>query len=305
MADEEINYVKEVMGSNLNLSFIGVMAFLMLVVNFLGFLPLLLAGEIGALFIAQHPRVQLIIRARQQKHKQLEVEDLEADIITALPPNYQADFQSVRRLCEEIERRSGELGDDLGGAGANVMLSGIVEKLSAFRYDYARMLRAHHLLSARNYQNIGASVGAEISRAEKAVAQETAPQVRQALMQNLNVLRQRLARVRKLDELVRLLEARLQVIRNSLGLIQDEVYSFTDVAGISGLVDNLLTNLSISDEFRQAYEDVLGAEPNLSEASALGENLLSERTSQAALPPPEAESSSPPPRSREKLRRVK
>ena len=56
---------------------------------------------------------------------------------------------------------------------------------------------------------------------------------------------------------MRLLEARLQVVRNSLSLIQDEVYSFTNVTGISDLVDNLLTNLSISDEFRSTYEDVL------------------------------------------------
>ena len=305
MADEEINYIKEVMGSNLNLSFIGVMAFLMLVVNFWGFLPLLLAGEIGALFIAQHPRVQRLIRARHQKDKQLQVEDVEATIIQALPTHYQVDFQSVRKLCEEIERRSSELGNDLGGAGANVMLSGIVEKLSAFRYDYARMLRAHHLLSARNYRNIEANLGNDITRAEKAVAQETAPQVRQALMQNLNVLRQRLARVRKLDELVRLLEARLQVIRNSLGLIQDEVYTFTNVAGISELVDNLLTNLSISDEFRQAYEDVLGAQASTQGAAVAEENLLGEGDQTLALPPLEAEASGPSPRPRERLRRVK
>jgi hypothetical protein len=304
MADDEINYTKEVLRSDLNLGFIGVMAFLMLAINFWGFLPLLLAGEIGALFIAQHPRIQRLIRSRKNKNQKLEIEEAETIIIRALPVNYQNDFQSVRRLCEEIERRSGELLDEAGQAGTNVMLSGIVEKLSAFRHDYARMLRAHHLLSTRNYRNIQVGLENDIRRAEKAVDQEESQQVRHALVQNLHILKQRLARITKLDELVRLLEVRLQVVRNSLGLIQDEVYTFTDIAGISGLVDHLLTNLSMSDEFRSAYEDVLNAE-----ASALGLDALeaSAPAPEGALPDassePESFRPSPPPR--ERMRRVK
>jgi hypothetical protein len=256
MADDEINYVKEVLRSDLNLGFVGVMAFLMLVINFPGFLALLAAGEIGALFIAQDSRVQRIIRARKNKHQKLETEDSEKTIVLALPPAYQNDFSSVRNLCDEIERRSSELDDK----GSNAMLSAVTEKLSAFRYEYARMLRAHHLLSSRNYSNLQNMLNNEIIRAEKSVDREESEQVRQALVQNLNILKKRLARIQKLGELVRLLEARLQVIRNSLSLIQDEVYTFTNVAGISDLVDNLLTNLSISDEFRSTYEDVLISE---------------------------------------------
>ena|SRR5882672_3063177 len=295
MADEEINYTKEVLASNPNMIFVGIMFFLMLAVNFLGFLPLLLAGEIGALFIAQHTRVQRIIRARKNKDRRIEAEEAETVIVRSLPGNYQSDYHSLRQLCDEIERRSNELGD----ASASGLLSGVIEKLSAFRYDYARMLRAHHLLSTRNYRNIEMGLSGEISRVEKEAARESSPQVRKALEQNLNVLKQRLARVRKLDELVRLLEARLQVIRNSLSLIQDEVYTFTDVAGISGLVDNLLTNLRVSEEFRSAYEDVLSAESGISGADHLlgtGDSLV-----EVEMP----ESGAHPQRSRERFQQTK
>jgi hypothetical protein len=270
MADEDINYTKEVLASDYNLGFVGLMFFLMIVVNFWGFLPLLLAGEIGALFIAQSSRVQRIIRARKNKDKKLEAEEVEATIIKSLPTNYQSDFHSLGRLCEEIERRAGELGD----ASANTLLSGMIEKLSMFRHNYARMLRAHHMLSTRDYRNIEMGLNREIDRVEKSIDDERSTQVRRALEQNLNVLKQRLERVRKLDELVRLLEARLQVTRNSLGLIQDEVYSFTDVAGISSLVDNMLTNLSLSDEFRTAYEDFLNTEEDSASISELEKQLL-------------------------------
>jgi hypothetical protein len=298
MADEEINYVKEVFKSDLNLIFVGVMAFLMLVINFPGFLALLAAGEVGALFIAQDSRVQRIIRARKNKDQKLETEDSEKSIIVALPQAYQNDFFSVRNLCDEIEKRSAELDDK----GSNALLSGVTEKLSAFRFEYARMLRAHHLLSSRNYRNLQNMLNNEIIRAEKAVQNEHAEQVRQALSQNLNILKKRQARIQKLDELVRLLEARLQVVRNSLSLIQDEVYSFTNVAGISDLVDNLLTNLSISDEFRSTYEDVLITETD--SLSTLESSPAEHELPQMEEPPAEE----PPARrrdSREHIRRVK
>ncbi len=293
MADEEINYTKEVISSNLNLGFIGVMAFLMLVFNFWGFLPLLLAGEIGALFIAQNSRVQRIIRARMNRNQQLKAEEAETVIINSLPNNYQADYYSLRRLSDEIEKRSTELGD----ASASTLLSGVIEKLSAFRYDYARMLRAHYLLSSRDYRNIETGLSQDISRFEQAAERESSPQVRHALTQNLSVLRQRLARIRKLDELVRLLEARLQVIRNSLGLINDEVYTFTDIAGISGVVDNLLTNLRLSEEFRVAYEDVLSSEAGIDEI----DNLLESGSVEVDISAPENRA----PRQRERVQRSK
>ena len=289
MPDDDINYVKETLQSQLNLGFIGVMGFLMLVVNFWGFLPLLLAGELGAAFLAQNERVQRNIRTRLLRDQRQENEELEAGILKALPLQYREDFQSVRALCEEIERRSTEL----GSSSTNPLLNSTLEKLSSFRQDYVRMLRAHHLLSTRDYSHIQIGLNHEIGRTEKTLAQENSPQVRHALTQNLNILKQRLGRIQKLDELVRLLEARLQVTRNSLSLIQDEVYTFTDVAGISGLVDNLLTNLEISDEFRTTYEDVLHLEAGSTGISAL-EGPAMAPALEGTLPPlPDSSASSP------------
>jgi len=260
-----INFVKEALKSEYNLGFIGVMAFLMLVVNFWAFLPLLIAGQLGAALLAQMPVVQRYIKMKKVWQKKASDEEAEKRIVEGLPGNYQADFHTVGALCDEIERRSGELGT--GGAGR--LLADVVAKLSSFRYEYARMLRARHLLSTRDYRQLLQALSQQIAQAEAALKREEARPVRYALAQNLSILEKRLARVRRLDELVRLLDARLQVIKNSLGLIQDEVYTFTDVAGIQGLVDNLLVNLSISDEFRDDYEDVLNVESEGPVLSAL------------------------------------
>jgi hypothetical protein len=163
------------------------------------------------------------------------------------------------------------------------------------------MLRAHHLLSSRDYLNIENGLTREIAASESAVEREQSAQVRHALAQNLNVLQQRLARNRKLGELVRLLEARLQVTRNSLNLIQDEIYTFTDVAGISGLVDNLLTNLNLSDEFRSAYEDVLNEEAGVTSAASFNGQLPAANAKWNT----EANETTEPRRTPERSRRVK
>jgi hypothetical protein len=271
MADERddkfdgINFVKEVLKSEFNLGFIGVMAFLMLVVNFWAFLPLLVAGQIGAAILAQMPIIQRYIKMKKVWQRKESDQEAEKRIVLALPTPYQADFHSVRALCEEIEKRSSEVGAD----GAGRMLADVVATLSSFRYEYARMLRARHLLSTRNYRQLQNALTEQIEQGEAALEREEARQVRYALTQNLSILKQRLARIKRLDELVRLLDARLQVIKNSLGLIQDEVYTFTDAEGIQGLVDNLLINLSISDEFRAESEHVLNVESEGAALSAL------------------------------------
>ena len=280
-----INFVKEALKSEWNLGFIGVMAFLMFVVNFWAFLPLLVAGQLGAMVLAQMPIVQRYLKMRKVWERKSDVQESESKIVGALPTAYQADFQSVRALCEEIERRSGELGTE----GTNRLLTDIVEKLSSFRYEYARMLRAHHLLSTRNYRQLQHTLAQQITQAEAAVGREESRQVRHALAQNLSILKQRLGRIKKLEELVRLLEARLQVIKNSLGLIQDEVYTFTDVAGIQGMVDNLLINLSISEEFRSEYEDVLNVEADLGGLSALESSSGAARSTEATIAAGDAE----------------
>jgi hypothetical protein len=136
------------------------------------------------------------------------------------------------------------------------------------------MLRAHMLLAHRNYKELQRRLEIEIRKAEEIAEAEKAPHVRATLEQNLKIMRQRLTKLRQLDELVRLLEARLQVVRNSLQLIQDEIYSLTDVRGISEMVNGLLINLELSDEFRSYYDDVLSDQsPMLAGLETAGQEI--------------------------------
>ena len=253
MSNRDVNYLKMLFQSNTNLVFIGVMVFATLVFNS-GFLFLLVAGELGLVMLSQLAITQKYLSKKAELLWQQEQERLELQIIAGLGDNYKNDFYRMKQLCGEIERRAAEVQTDKTAVFAMDNLSG---KLVAFRSEYVKMLRAHYLLSIRNFKSMKNKVDEEIRRLEKTISNEESVQVRATLAQNLKILQQRSNKLIQLADLVRLLEARLQVIRNSLQLIQDEVYSLTNVRGISEMVDGLLTNLELSDEFRSYYDDVL------------------------------------------------
>lgn len=253
MSNRDVNYLKMLFQSNTNLVFIGVMVFATLVFNS-GFLFLLVAGELGLVMLSQLSITQKYLSKKAELLWQQEQEKLELQIIAGLGENYKNDFFRMKQLCGEIERRATEVQTDKTAMFAMDNLSG---KLVAFRSEYVKMLRAHYLLSTRNFKSMKNKVDEEIRRLEKTISNEESAQVRATLAQNLKILQQRSNKLIQLADLVRLLEARLQVIRNSLQLIQDEVYSLTNVRGISEMVDGLLTNLELSDEFRSYYDDVL------------------------------------------------
>src|SRR5215207_5258166 len=111
MASGEPNYVKEVLSSQWNLAFIGIMFLLMVIVNFIGFGALLIGGEIAAVLLAQLPVVQYYIRLRAQIDDKENAKLKEQEIVAGLPMNYNNDYQSVKQLCDEIEARWKMQGD--------------------------------------------------------------------------------------------------------------------------------------------------------------------------------------------------
>lgn len=258
MSKRQTNYVKMLFQSNTNLVFVGIMLFSAMVFNS-GFLFLLVAGELGLLMLSQVEAVQKYLRKKADEAWQKEQAFLEEQIIAGLGDNYKNDFYRLKQLCGEIERRAAEVGQDKASL---IMVDDLSGKLSSFRYEYVKMLRAHFILSTKNFKSIKSRVDDDIRRLENSINNEESPQVRATLSQNLKILQQRSSKLVQLGDLVRLLEARLQVIRNSLQLIQDEVYSLTNVRGISDMVSGLLTNLELSEEFRSYYDDVLSEQNN-------------------------------------------
>ena len=255
MANSEPNYVKEILSSQWNLAFIGVMFLLMVIVNFIGFGALLIGGEILALLIAQVPAVQHYIRLKAQIDDKENSKLKEQEMVLNLPPNYQNDFQSVKQICDEIEERWRTQGNQ-----GNYLLSDLINKLGAFRFEYARMLQAHSLSANRNVAQLVQRLQSELDQNEAALEREKSPKVSEVLAQNVRIIKQRMQRTMQLGDLMRLLAARLSVVKNSLNLLHDEVFSIADPTSVSSQVDNLLLTLDIDEELKATYEDVLGSD---------------------------------------------
>jgi hypothetical protein len=256
---EEPNYVKEVLKSQWNLAFIGIMFLLMVFSGFfLAFGALMLAGEIFALIIAQLPQVQHYYRLKAQIEGQENLKEKSQEIAKGLPTQYQQDFQTVEQLCDEIESKF-----EKSDATGNIFLKDLINKLGSFRFEYARMLNAHFLTANRDVNRLSTRLQAELQNNVNIFQNEKSPKVKEVLQQNIRILKQRLQKALQMTDLQRLLEARLAVVKNSLSLLQDEVYSTTNPEDMSSAVNNLLLTLNIDEELKATYEDVLNDE-NLS-----------------------------------------
>ncbi len=252
---QEPNYVKEVLTSQWNLAFVGIMLFLMLVVNFIGFGALLLAGQIFALILAQIEPIQRYFRLRQQIEGQENLAEKSVEIAQKLPPQYSQDFISVEQICNEIEQKF--QGSD---ASDNFLLKDLITKLGSFRFEYARMLNAHYLTSTKDVNRLTKRLQEELQNNVNLLQIEKNSKVQEALKQNARILKQRLTRALQMSDLQRLLEARLAVVKNSLNLLHDEVTTTGNPEDMSSAVNNLLMTLDIDEELKATYEDVLSDE---------------------------------------------
>lgn len=255
MLRSEPNYVKKVLTSQWNLGFVGVMVFLMLVINFFGFGALLLAGEVLALMIAQIPAVQQYYRLKEQIEGQENLKEKSQEIAKQLPPQYSQDFLGVEQICDDIENKF--QGSD---ASNNFLLKELITKIGSFRFEYARMLNAHFLTSTKDVTRLTTRLQGELQNNLNLLQAEKNAKVQEALKQNARILKQRLTRALQMSDLQRLLEARLAVVKNSLNLLHDEVTTTGSPEDMSSAVNNLLLTLDIDEELKATYEDILSDE---------------------------------------------
>src|SRR5262249_20266154 len=109
----------------------------------------------------------------------------------------------------------------------------------------------------RNYAEIEHRLEDEVKRLERSAANERSGQGRTTLDQNIQILREWVTKVRQLDELGRLIDARSRVVSGTAQLIQVEGSRIHVIHGVSVVVDELLVKLEMNEELRSYYDDVI------------------------------------------------
>jgi len=249
--NKDINYAKEVFTSIPNYVFLALILFLMITWNFWGFFMLGIAGEITAFLLSFTSYVQRIIYLKEHKNNLEGLREAEKAIIEGLKhTEYEADFKSVQTLCDRIEKRAAEVD---GGQGT---MASILEKLTTFRYEYARRLRMHWLLSATDRESDVKSLNEALKEAEQSLRAETSPRAKQSWQQTIDILKKRIGKASKVGSRIREVEGQLRVVKNLLGLLYDDIRTSTELSDMSAMVDNLIVNLEISEELRDEYEEL-------------------------------------------------
>lgn len=252
MREKEPNYVGEVLSSQWNLAFVGIMILLMLTVNLIGFGALLVAGEILLILLAQLEPVKHYIRLKKQIENQENLKQKESEIVKNLPSQYQRDFQSVKQICDDIEEKW-QASDQTD----NYLFKDLIGKLGSFRNEYAKMLQAYYFTANRDVSGLNVKLQRELDNNETALKNERNPKVREVIDQNVRIIKQRLQKTGQMNDLLRLLGVRLSVVKNSLSLLHDEVNTVANPENMSSAIDNLLLTLDIDDELKATYDEVL------------------------------------------------
>ena len=247
---QDINYPKEVLTSLPNYIFLAVMVFLMIAVNFWGFFALGAAGELAVFLASFSSYVQRIIYLKCHKNDLDNLREAEKGIIASLGANYREDFRTIQSLCDRIEKRAAEVD------GAQETMGSILERLTTFRYEYARRLRMHYLLTATDRESDLRSLNGALEEAQHNLKTETSARARQSWSQTVDILKKRINKTSQVGARIREVEAQLKVVKNLLGLLYDDIRTSTEIADMTSMVDNLIAKLEISEELRDDYEDL-------------------------------------------------
>ena len=271
---ENPNYVVEVFKSSHQRYFIALMVLLAFLFGYVFSLPLavllpvFLGGEVGFFAASQNKRVQRIIREKHARRlREMSLEE-EKKIVEGLSRESKQEFEDICQKVEGIEQSTQRA--RYGESDAMSMITLITDKMLSFRRKMLMMLQARDALTGRNYERAEKSLREKLEIIDEADREEATKGNRASqtlldtIRQRREIVEQHLLRTVALKQQMRELDARLSSARDFLELLQDQTATASaDLDGVSGLMDNMLTSLSIFNEFQSPGLDITSIEEHL------------------------------------------
>ncbi|MDQ7780711.1 MAG: hypothetical protein RDV41_13535, partial [Planctomycetota bacterium] len=240
MAEDRYRYLKKAFWNWHNLiPLIGLGVASVITENW-GFLAL--AGGLESLwlyFLPQNRRFQRSVDAEANKEKKVEAEQERELMVRRLSQHDQERYRELDLICRKVQRQI-----DVADSLTRPMLEQSLLKLDYLLASYLRMMCS--LASIGEYLNSTSSDDIEesIKKLERDIKQgTTSDKVREVKKSNLDVLNQRLARVKRAEENRALLEANLQTLEDTLKLIRDDALTMANPAQVSAQIDNVIVEM--------------------------------------------------------------
>ncbi len=261
-AQGEPNYYKEAFFNQYNLIFLGGMLGLSLLYPPLLYLTLGLESIYMAL-LPDNPRFRRLVRSWRLEQMREERNDRLRERFAALGDLHKKRFLALKRVCESIESMASGV-----SRGTMLLLEQDLEKLEYLLESFLDMLLAVQRIDQYLRRYGREAIEDEIARLKADLKEVESERVRRVKERNIEILRKRLARYDALLEQKELLKANLDTIEDTLSLLEDNVLSMQDRAGVVEQIDGMIGSI---EENQHLIEELEGEISSVSEPPATDE----------------------------------
>ncbi|MBI3549700.1 MAG: hypothetical protein HY078_11730 [Elusimicrobia bacterium] len=252
MADK-INYVKEAFKRQENLITLAGLGVAGVAFN-AGFLLLGGALELAYLWlISSNPRFQRVVNSEKSQAR-LRFDQSEKDkLAAALPMNEHRRFQELQgvrqRVYEAWQARD---------AVTQSLLQPSVDKLDYLLDTFLRAQVTLHHMRSHLASSDRAFLQKQAQMIEAEIARGLTDKVREVKERNLDILKQRLAKLQKLQEDQEIVKTQLDTLENAIKFVSDQSVSLTDPQQITGQIDRAVSEVGDTERSLQEVESFLG-----------------------------------------------
>lgn len=237
----DTQYAKEALTHSLNYVLIAVFILLMVLTGtFAGWFMLLCVAEVIVWMLSYTEPVRRYLYLQNcllTKEGMLEAEER---VYSNIGSKHKEELQSIRDLCARIE-------DRLSQSRRRTSTS-LMEKMVEVRYKFSKLIELHYLLSQTSDETRNMnSLKTAISENENRFNRETDYRVRATIKTTIDIQKKRLERLKMLGARLRDTEARLNLLKNSLELVFDDVRTSGDSDDTEIMVDGLVASLDLGD----------------------------------------------------------
>lgn len=239
MTDKD--YAKEAVTHSANYILMAVFVLAMVLTGkFWGWLVLLGVVEGVVLMLSYTEPVRRYIYFQNcllSKEGMLEAEEI---VYNNIDGKHQRELQSVRDLCDRIENRLEQSHRQTSAS--------LLEKMVEVRYKFAKLIELHYLLSQTSNETANvAGLKNAIAESESQYAREPDYRVQATIKTTIDIQKKRLERIKALGGRLRDTDARLNLLKNSLELVFDDVRTSGDSDDTESMVDGLVASLDLGD----------------------------------------------------------
>jgi len=175
-----------------------------------------------------------------------------AQLAASLEGDYQARFETLRKLADEIQ----ELARENQGLESS-LLQREMAKLGQLLHSFLKMAANHQRLQSYLSQNPVSEVERDIARAQRALKQESDPRVQASLKQALSLAQKRLKQQQQVEGAWKSLSVQMDTLEKAFDYLKSHILGIGNGAELAEELDNLVTGVSTVSELEASTNELM------------------------------------------------